>query len=103
MIKEIQEERGKVYGEFHDHMAAASSIMLSLKLVHLKKNKKGMSEDFEIALFYMITKLVRLSTTPTHEDSALDLASYAQLWLKEIQDDNKSSIEECQNPTTQDR
>lgn len=104
-IRETQEERGKTYGEFKDHMQATSVIMEELRKVNLLKDEGGLGFDpkFEVALFYMVTKMVRLATSPDHEDSALDLSSYADLWLKEVQNENKSSTEIYQDHTTQER
>ena len=85
-VEDVQLERGKTYGEFKDHMKATKAIMEELRTIHFLKDGKTKFEDnFEVALFYMVTKLVRLSTTPHHHDSALDLSSYAKLWLDEIE------------------
>lgn len=102
-IRETQEERGKTYGEFKDHMQATSVIMEELRKVNLLKDEEGFDPKFEVALFYMVTKMVRLATSPDHEDSALDLSSYADLWLKEVQNENKSSTKIYQDLTTQER
>ena len=84
-IKAVQNERGNTYGKFGDHMKATEEIMDSLKDVNGAKNGGyDYPPGFEVALFYMVSKLVRLATSPTHEDSALDLASYSTLWLEEI-------------------
>lgn len=85
----IQAERGTNYGRFADHMQATENIMNELRDVNLRKDGKGFPPKFEVALFYMVSKLVRLSTTPTHTDSALDLSSYADLWLQEIRNEDK--------------
>ena len=85
-LKEVQAERGSVYGGFDDHAECVDSIMKALNKVHQKKNKGKTSypKGFRTALFYIVSKLVRLATTPTHIDTALDLSSYADLWLKII-------------------
>lgn len=84
-VAAVQEERGKNYGEFSDHTEIVEEIMASLKKVNVRKNgSKRYPIGFETALFYIVSKLVRLVTTPEHEDSALDLGSYANLWLKMI-------------------
>ena len=91
-IQSTQEERGLTYGKFKDHTWAVEQIMGVLALTNAKKNDAVTPQyphGFETSLFYMVTKLVRLSATPTHKDSALDLSSYADLWLKEIQDDTE--------------
>lgn len=90
-LKEVQAERGNNYGSFSVHSKAADDIMEILRNVNREKNNNTIStnwpEGFETAVFYMVTKLVRLATTPHHVDSALDLSSYADLWLKIIEKD----------------
>lgn len=96
-LKEVQTERGNVYGSFKDHSKAVEDIINILKNINKEKNDVTISTDwpegFETAVFYMVSKLVRLATTPNHLDSALDLSSYADLWLKIIEekDDEKSN------------
>jgi hypothetical protein len=100
-LKDVQKERGNVYGKFIDHSKAVDQIVDILKTVNMEKQnfpisvlpKEDWPEGFETAVFYMVSKLVRLATTPNHIDSALDLSSYADLWLKiiEEQDDEKSN------------
>jgi len=81
-IKEVQNERGQVYGEFDDHTEAVDGIMTILKRVTVKKTGTGdWPKGFQTFLFYAVSKLVRLTTSPMHEDSALDLGSYSKLWL----------------------
>ena len=85
-IEETQKSRKSDYGAFNHHTSAVDSIMKGLKITHDRNNKgKEYPEGFETALFYMVSKLVRLSTSPKHLDSAHDLSSYANLWEKEIE------------------
>lgn len=87
-VENVQIERGKSYGRFSDHSRDVESIMNVLRNHYRAKNGDVlMPKGFETALFYMVSKLVRLSATPDHEDSALDLSSYSDLWLKIIQGD----------------
>lgn len=82
-LEQVQSERGNVYGDFKDHAEDVETIMNILKEHNRKKNDILLfPEGFEVALFYMVSKMVRLSATPMHEDSALDLSSYADLWLR---------------------
>lgn len=80
-IKDVQEQRGLNYGEFEEHAKTVDNIMSDLKAVS-EKNGVVYPDGFKTALFYMVSKLVRLSTNPMHGDSALDLSSYANLWLE---------------------
>ncbi|WP_373073851.1 hypothetical protein [Sulfurimonas sp.] len=95
-LKEVQSERGNVYGGFDNHSKAVDQIMEVLRNVNKEKNdvtiKQQWPEGFETAAFYMVSKMVRLATTPEHVDSALDLSSYADLWLKIIQPETQEGI-----------
>lgn len=93
-LKEVQADRGKDYGKFIDHSKCVDDIMKKLRQVNRSKNSGKERANyatldwpigFETALFYMVSKMVRLSTSPNHIDSALDLSSYADLWLKIIE------------------
>jgi len=92
-LEEVQAERNKNYGSFTAHAKAVDNIMIQLRLVNREKNIRDdgtpstsvdWPKGFETALFYMVSKMVRLATSAGHEDSALDLSSYADLWLKKI-------------------
>jgi len=84
-IKGVQKARTDVYGDFGVHAVAVEEILASLATVYEKKeNVVPIPKGFKAFLFYATTKLVRLAATPTHQDSALDLSSYAELWLKEL-------------------
>ena len=82
-VQEVQEERGKDYGDFIDHSEAVDDIMDSLQWVSLQ-NGATYPKGFHTFLFYAVSKLVRLATSPNHEDSVLDLSSYSILWLNII-------------------
>lgn len=94
-ILNVQKERGEVYGTFRDHSEAVSSIIDILNQVNTQKNKKKtrFTKIFEITLFYVVSKLVRLATTPDHLDSALDLGSYAKLYYDDLKQQKGSSNE----------
>lgn len=84
-LKSTQNERESNYGKLIDHSIAVENIMFELKDLHKKKNKgkDQMPPGFETTLFYLVSKLARMSTDPLHEDSALDLSNYAKLWLEQ--------------------
>jgi len=89
-LKELQASRSSNYGSFSDVSKKVEEVMNSLR--YHNQNINGVStypSGFETALFYMVSKLVRLSATPLHEDSALDLSSYANLWLEIIRTEYK--------------
>jgi len=84
-IKKVQKERSSIYGSFGPHAEAVDEIMESLRIVNCKKFGTPLPEwpkGFETAMFYMASKLARLAAAPDHQDSSLDLGSYADLWLE---------------------
>lgn len=84
-LEKLQESRQKNYGSFGDQIKLVEEVIELLRKRNIQVN--GTLEfppGFEVALFYMVTKLVRLAASPSHDDSALDLSSYANLWYKEI-------------------
>jgi len=82
-IKSIQKERGKAYGKFIHHAKCVDSIMSELKMINIEANDGILKwpTGFETAINYMVGKLARIAVTPNHEDSLIDLSSYADLWL----------------------
>ena len=90
-LDSVQSERGKNYGKFIDHAKTVDFIMDKLRMVNMSKGPTTSLDwpaGFETALFYMVSKLVRLATSPDHIDSALDLSSYADLWLRIQKDES---------------
>jgi hypothetical protein len=84
-LNELQKTRQSNYGSFGDQAKIVDRVISLLRERNIQVNGElNFPEGFETALFYMVTKLVRLSASPTHDDSALDLSSYANLWYKEI-------------------
>lgn len=85
-INQVQSERGSVYGDFSDHAEDVEKIMAILSMHNAKKNNGVVCfpKGFKTAIFYIVSKLVRLVASPEHEDTALDLSSYSNLWLKII-------------------
>jgi len=83
MLEQLQEERGSIYGSYAKHAESVEQIIVVLKSVNFHKNGSIIFPDgFETTLFYTVSKLVRLAATPDHLDSAIDLASYADLYAK---------------------
>lgn len=90
-LKSLQKSRSSYYGSFLDVSKKVDEVMNSLRAHNLNINGHStFPEGFETALFYMVSKLVRLCATPLHEDSALDLSSYANLWLEIIRTENEN-------------
>lgn len=88
LLIDTQKDRQSSYGQLLPHAISADTIMAALKKVNEEKNdgKLIWPEGFETTMFYLVTKLVRMSTDPHHHDSCLDLKSYADLWLQIIEE-----------------
>ena len=84
-LDELQKTRQSNYGSFSDQIIICDEIMALLRKRNVQVNGElNFPPGFETTLFYLVTKMVRLAATPTHDDSALDLSSYADLWYKEL-------------------
>lgn len=83
-IKDVQAVRVSSYGSYKDHMKDCDALMEIFRRNNAARNggEVNWPAGYETSLYYMASKLLRLSADPSHEDSALDLASYAELWLR---------------------
>lgn len=85
-LERLQANRESDYGTLKDHAESVDVIMEALRDINCKKNKSDITDwpkGFETVMFYLASKMVRMSTNPEHEDSALDLSNYAKLWLEQ--------------------
>ena len=80
----ILAERGAVYGDYGVHAKAVGDIMAILQDVFARKNACEIPPIGQAMNFYVVSKLVRLAATPTHEDSLKDAINYLKLMYKEI-------------------
>jgi hypothetical protein len=78
------EARGKTYGDFGMGTGTEAIILQALLNNHEFTHGCNMHINHVIWLTKIITKLVRLSITPTHTDSWHDIAGYATLVEKEL-------------------
>lgn len=88
LLDDVQKDRQSNYGQLLPHVICADAMMEALREVNREKNNRVLNWPigFETTMFYLVTKIVRMSTDPHHHDSCLDLKSYADLWLKIIEE-----------------
>ncbi len=85
-IEKLQEERGSVYGRFDLQCKAVGSIVKTLCNTAILNGIPP--EDENIGAFcYMAIKLARYASNPKHEDTLIDMESYANL-IRQMQRDN---------------
>lgn len=85
MIEEIQKERGSVYGKFEEQAECVGKIIHELEMCAVH-NDVPITNRQRGAFAYMAIKLARYAVSPYHEDTLIDLESYANLIKKmEIQ------------------
>lgn len=87
-----QTERSSNYGNYEDVTITISKIINILKESNIKKNKElSWPIGFDVTIFNLVNKLTRLANSPYHRDSALDLSSYSDLWLKIIDKESNNA------------
>lgn len=89
ILHTTQKDRQSNYGAWMDHAKTVDIMMEGLRDINKAKNNGELywPTGFETNMFYIVTKIARMATDPHHHDSTLDLKSYADLWLKEIEGD----------------
>ena len=80
-IKEIQAERGNVYGAF-EHQAVFVGKTLHELISVADDNGKALPAYALGSFAYIVMKLARLAVTPDHKDTLIDLESYCNLMYK---------------------
>ena len=85
-IKEIQQERGSVYGKFEHQAVCVGKIIKALTDCSVENGEYP--TDQQVGAFaYVAVKLARYAVSPNHEDTLTDLESYCNLIKKmEVQD-----------------
>lgn len=79
-IKDILNQRQDTYGSFVD-VASATEKVVEL----LNTNKQFRKHYMNMAIYMIVSKLVRINNgDPTHIDSWVDIAGYAQLVVDEL-------------------
>lgn len=83
-VNEVLNERQSTYGDFTDVATITESIM---GLLSVRKHTR--SSDMNMALYMIASKLARIANgDPTHKDSWVDIAGYAQLVVNELDKNN---------------
>lgn len=74
-VQQVLDERQSTYGDFTSVAVITETIMQVLS-----GNKTQRSADMNMALYMIASKLARIANgDPTHKDSWVDIAGYAQL------------------------
>ena len=87
-IDNVLKERGAVYGSYISGVECRAAILEALNEKHIEVNSKPMCETQRIVFGDIALKLMRAASTPTHQDSWLDLAGYSKL-INEMIEENK--------------
>ena len=78
-VEETLENRGEVYGDYLGGTTLRSDIYNGILMRYAEVNDRQMDPVNAVMIFDIVNKLVRLSTTPDHLDTWLDIAGYATL------------------------
>ena len=90
IVENIQKERGSVYGKFECQAQCVGSIIgACIKASNQRgsrpcndKNDNSLDSTTLGAIAYVAIKLARYAVNPSHEDTLIDLESYANLIKK---------------------
>lgn len=77
-MQTIIDSRGNDYGSSRENFRRIADLWSSYKGV-------GFSRE-DVAIFFMLAKISRLSQTPGHKDSLLDIGGYAALAIEADQE-----------------
>ena len=81
-IKDIQEQRGAVYGKFAYQAECVGRIIYALQECCVHNGDEP--TNAQVGCFaYMAVKLARFAVDPSHKDTLVDMESYANL-IKEL-------------------
>jgi hypothetical protein len=76
---QILEERGQIYGDFYEGINLEAQMLELLKERYRGHYGLEMPPIYAAFMSKILMKLSRLSVTPTHVDSWVDIAGYARL------------------------
>ena len=80
-IKDLQSQRGSVYGKFEAQAKCVGAIIQAL-INCCKENDKEPTEQQIGAFAYQAIKQARYAVSPSHADTLIDLESYCNLIKK---------------------
>ena len=87
-VEDTLKERGEVYGDYKGGNVFRVNLMKLIQQRYKDVHGEPMELEHEYFIYDIVLKLSRLSVTPTHKDSWLDIAGYATL-IKEALNDSK--------------
>jgi len=77
-VSNVINERGKNYGESRENFKQIAELWKAYKGVEFSRE--------DVALFFILAKVARLSSTAQHRDSLVDIAGYAALAIEANQE-----------------
>lgn len=89
-VNEILTERQSQYGSFEN-------VALYTELVNkvLSNNKEQRTDVMNMAIYMIASKLARIASgDPTHKDSWVDIAGYAQLVVNTLEESGLDDVHE---------
>ena len=86
MVDKTLKERGNVYGDYKGGSEFRASVMELIVDRHIKVHGKDMTKLEKVYIYDIVNKLSRLCTTPLHKDTWHDLAGYATLVERTLDD-----------------
>ena len=87
-LKQILKERSNIYGDLGKGMHLSASIMEMILTRYREEHKNEMPKVFELFIYHIVIKIVRLAVSPTHVDSWDDIAGYS-IKISEVLNANK--------------
>lgn len=85
-LNEVLKERNDMYGPYGGQIDVRQSLLDIMEDVYHNRNGEPMPPLQRGYLWDIMNKLSRIAWSPTHEDSWRDLAGYATIILKDIQE-----------------
>lgn len=92
ILEKLTEERGKVYGSYNNQITTIDKIEKLLDGLTLQNNQE-LPIGFRPLRTMLIFKLCRMSSSPLHLDSYLDLSNYAKLHYDFLKENGLGSSE----------
>ena len=89
-VNVILNERESQYGSF-DNVALYTELVNKV----LSNNKEQRTDVMNMAIYMIASKLARIASgNPTHKDSWVDIAGYAQLVVKHLEELDSGNVHE---------
>lgn len=85
-LNEVLKERNDMYGPYGGQIDVRQSLIDIMERVYQDRVQEPMCARHKAYLWDVMNKLSRIAWSPDHEDSWRDLAGYATIILKDIQE-----------------